>query len=110
MIVKQFAAMFKARSMEFVRDRGTFLWNLFFPVFLVFGLAFAFSGGDEKVFKVGVIGTNDSSVRLLALEQVQTIPYTDATTALQKLERHQLDFLIDFDRREFAINKESSKS
>lgn len=110
MIVRQFAAMFTARSMEFVRDRGTFLWNLLFPVFLVFGLAFAFSSGDEKVFKVGVVGTSDSSVRLLSLEQVQAIPYADAPTALQKLERHQLDFVIDFDRKEFAINEESSKS
>lgn len=110
MIVRQFAAMFKARSMEFVRDRGTFLWNLFFPVFIVFGLAFAFSGGDEKIFKVGVIGAADPAVRLPALEQVQAIPYADAESALRKLERHQLDFVIDFTSREFATNEESSKS
>lgn len=110
MIVRQFVAMFVARSMEFVRDRGTFLWNLFFPVFIVFGLAFAFSGGDEKLFKVGVVGPSDSTVRLLALEQIQAIPYPDASSALPKLERHQLDFVIDFKAREFAVNEESNKS
>ena len=110
MIARQFAAMFKARSMEFVRDRGTFLWNLFFPVFIVFGLAFAFSGGEDKVFKVGVVGTSDPSPRLLSLEQVQPIPYADAEIALQKLERHQLDFVLDLVRHEYATNEESSKS
>ena len=110
MIARQFAAMFKARSMEFVRDRGTFLWNLFFPVFIVFGLAFAFSGGEDKVFKVGVVGTIDPSVRLVSMEQAQAIPYANAEDALRKLERHQLDFVLDFGAREFATNEESSKS
>ncbi len=110
MIARQFAAMFKARSMEFVRDRGTFLWNLFFPVFIVFGLAFAFSGGEDKVFKVGVVGTIDPSVRLVSMEQAQAIPYANAEDALRKLERHQLDFVLDFDSREYATNEESSKS
>jgi ABC-2 type transport system permease protein len=109
MIVRQFAAMFKARTMEFVRDRGTFFWNLLFPVFLVFGLAFTFSGGDDKLFKLGVVGRPDPALRLLGLEQMQVIPYSEAPSALSKLERHQLDFVIDFDRREFAINEQSNK-
>ena len=45
-----------ARNMEFLRDRGTLFWNLIFPVFLVFGFAFAFSGRDDSLLKVGVIG------------------------------------------------------
>ncbi|MBU0926618.1 MAG: ABC transporter permease [Spirochaetes bacterium] len=109
MVLKQFAALYKARTMEFVRDRGTFFWNLLFPVFIVLGMAFAFSGGDETLFKVGVVGTPDGSPRLLGMEQVQAIPYADAESALQRLERHQIDFVLDFNRATYAINGESSK-
>ncbi len=109
MIIRQFGALFKARTMEYVRDRGTFYWSLLFPVFLVLGLAFAFSGGDEKLFKVGVIGSPDPSVGLLSMEQVQVVPYPDAVSASERLARHQIDFMIDFDSSSFAINSESSK-
>ncbi|OHD81056.1 MAG: hypothetical protein A3J97_16980 [Spirochaetes bacterium RIFOXYC1_FULL_54_7] len=109
MIARQFAALYKARTMEFVRDRGTFFWNLLFPVFLVLGMAFAFSGGDEKLYKIGVVGKADPVVRILGMEQMQLIPYADALEASQRLERHQIDFVIDFDRREFGVNEQSSK-
>jgi ABC-type multidrug transport system permease subunit len=109
MIARQFAALYKARTMEFVRDRGTFYWNLLFPAFLVLGMAFAFSGGDEKLYKIGVVGQVNPVVRILGMEQMQVIPYVDALEASRRLERHQIDFVIDFDKREFAINEESSK-
>lgn len=109
MVFKQFAAMFKARTMEFVRDRGTFFWNLLFPLFLVFGLAFAFSGGDEKIFKIGVVGEAPAGAAFMELEQAAFIPYGDAEEALRKLERHQIDLVVDFGRREFAVNAASSK-
>ena len=109
MIARQFIALYKARTMEFVRDRGTFYWNLLFPVFLVLGMAFAFSGGDDKLYKIGSIGIPDPQVRILVMEQMQVIPYIDAQEASQKLERHQIDFVIDFERREFAVNEQSSK-
>jgi len=109
MLIRQFAALYKARTMEFVRDRGTFYWNLLFPIFLVFGLAFAFSGGDNTLYKVGVVGKPDASVAMLGMEQMQSIAYADAGEALQKLERHQIDFFIDFDASSFTINKESNK-
>lgn len=104
--------MFKARTMEFVRDRGTFIWNLIMPVFLVFGMAFAFSGPESALFKVGVVGTAPSDMPFMSLEQAQFIPYQgdDAlATALQRLERHQIDMVLDFSASQYAINAESSK-
>ncbi len=109
MVFKQFAAMFKARTMEFVRDRGTFFWNLLFPFFLVFGLAFAFSGGEEKIFKIGVVGTAPSNLPIMSLEQASFIPYAGTGEAIRKLERHQIDLVLDFGTGEFAVNAESSK-
>ena len=38
--MEKFLAVFHARNMEFIRDRGTFVWNLIFPIILVFGFAF----------------------------------------------------------------------
>lgn len=111
--------------MEFVRDKGTFIWNLAFPAFLVLGLAFAFSGGDDKLYKVGVIdgaGTASTSPAhasdasdlaappLLSMDQMQIIPYADADAALSKLGRHQLDLVVDLDRKEYSYNPESTKS
>jgi len=108
-MIRQFAALFKARTMEFVRDRGTFFWNLLFPVFLVLGFAFAFSGGDDQLFKVGVVGPVDPGLKLTGMEQVLVVPYDDEDSARQKLERHQIDFLVNSATSTFAINKESSK-
>jgi len=104
--------MFKARTMEFVRDRGTFFWNMLFPLFLVFGLAFAFSGGEEAIFKVGVVGAPPSGMPFMKLEQAHFIPYQGnaaAATARLKLEQHQIDMVLDFDANEYAVNDESSK-
>ena len=42
--MKKFLAVLKARTMEFVRDRGTFVWNLLFPILMVAGFAVAVSG------------------------------------------------------------------
>lgn len=109
MVIKQFYALFKARNMEFVRDKGTFIWNLMFPLFLVLGIAFAFSGGDEKLYKIGIVGTADIDLPIVTMEQMQIIPYEDAGAALQKLERHQIDLVVDYGRRQFSINGESNK-
>jgi len=108
-MIRQFAALFKARTMGLVRDRGTFFWTLLFPVFLVLGFAFAFSGGDDQLFKVGVVGPVDPGLKLTGMEQVLVVPYDDEAEARQKLERHQIDFLVNSATSTFAINKESSK-
>jgi len=108
-IGRQFAAMFKARTMEFVRDRGTFLWNLFFPALLILGLAFAFSGKGDALFKIAVIGADDGSFSANSLEQAKLIPYAraDAEVALEKLRRHQLDLVVDFGERSYSLNDQS---
>ncbi|HKK49421.1 MAG TPA: hypothetical protein VJ932_10000, partial [Alkalispirochaeta sp.] len=67
--MRKFAAIFKARTMEFVRDRGTFFWNLLFPVVLVFGFAFAFSGQDETLFTVGIFGEPPEQFAFMEIEQ-----------------------------------------
>lgn len=111
--MRKFNAMFKARTMEFIRDRGTFFWNLLFPIVLVFGFAFAFSGDGQASFKVGLVGTPDSDIPFLSIGQIEFVEYETAPEGptieeiVTRVRRHQLDMLIDFDSREYYINNES---
>jgi ABC-type multidrug transport system permease subunit len=108
--MKQFWAMVYARTMEFVRDRGTFFWNLLFPVILVLGFSFAFSGDGDPLFKVGILGSpppvDGHPESFLAVEQAEFIPYTadSPDEPLGKLRRHELDLVLDFNSRSFYLN------
>jgi ABC-2 type transport system permease protein len=110
--MKQFLAIMHARTMEFVRDRGTFFWNLLFPIILVIGFSFAFSGGNETLFKVGTIGENtlDPS-SFLNLDTIEVIEYNrEDKNPLEKLRRHQIDMVIDFDNNLYYLNEESASA
>lgn len=105
--MRKFLALLHARNMEFLRDRGTLFWNLIFPLFLVFGFAFAFSGDDDKIFKIGVTGEADSPY--LTEAYIETVEYPSADEAVNKLRHHQLDMVIDFSAGSYYINAESAK-
>lgn len=114
--MNQFAAMVKARTMEFVRDKGTFFWNLLFPVILVVGLSFVFSGNNNTIFSVGTIGEKPtiSNSDFFDIEQIKFIDYTESEPGvgkeelLERLRLHKMDMLIDFDTQQFYINSESN--
>jgi ABC-2 type transport system permease protein len=110
--MNQFKAIVYARTMEFIRDRGTFFWNLLFPIVLVVGFSVAFSGGDDSLFKVGILGDNSSlSGTFLEMNVIETIPYdTEIEESLEKLRRHQIDMIVDFDSKVFYLNEESSSA
>ena len=98
--------------MEFVRDRGTFFWNLLFPIVLVVGFSFAFGNNDEAMFKVGIIG-QDTQIEsfFLQLDAIETISYDiGLDETLEKLRRHQIDMLIDFESQSYYLNGESSSA
>ena len=54
---KRFFAVIKARNIEFFRDRSSLGWNLLFPILILVGLSFIFSGDGKAVYKVGVLNT-----------------------------------------------------
>lgn len=91
-------AIFRGRNREFVRDRSSLAWSLLLPIALVFGLAFAFDGQRDE-YTVGVLQEApeiDSSAHpFLETKYVRFVAYDDIDTALRKVERHQLDLLID---------------
>jgi len=110
--MKKFTALVYARTMEFVRDRGTFFWNLLFPVVLVVGFSFAFSGNDETMFKIGIIGNStELEGSFLELDALELIEYEEGIQpVLEKLRRHQIDMIIDFDDQAYYLNRESSST
>ncbi|TCT20306.1 ABC transporter permease [Thiobaca trueperi] len=96
---RRIAAILVARNREFYRDRAGLSWNLLMPVMMVLAFAFIFRGGPEDVFKVGVV-TQDGNLHsttspFLALDYLSFIPLTEPDAAIAKVERHQLDLLLD---------------
>ncbi|QEN07293.1 ABC transporter permease [Oceanispirochaeta crateris] len=114
--MKQFRAMVKARTMEFVRDKGTFYWNLLFPLVLVFGFSFAFSSGNNTLFKVGLTGPVPSAQEFsfLGVGQIEFIEYEENQTSreslIKKVRHHQLDMVIDFVQESYFINSEGENA
>jgi len=97
-MLRRIYAIFVSRNREFFRDRSSLAWNLLLPVGLVFGLSFAFDGQRDE-YTVGVLQAEAeidiSSHPFLETRYVRFVPYQDIDEALRKVERHQLDLLID---------------
>ena len=111
----RFFAVFKARNIEFFRDRSSLGWNLFFPVLLLIGFSFIFSGDGRPAYKVGLISSNeqiryDGDSELTQVRFIDFVDYSNVELAKAKLSRHGLDLLVDFNTRRYWVNEESSKS
>lgn len=111
--MRKFLALFHARNMEFFRDRGTLIWNILFPVILVFGFAFAFSGDEDTLFSVGVIGTGEVPESFAEMPALEFIRYSESgnetrDAVINRLRQHQIDMVIDLESNEYYLNSEST--
>jgi ABC-type multidrug transport system permease subunit len=98
--LRRYLALLHCRNLEFLRDRGTFGWNVVLPLMLVLGIGFAFSGQGRPLFKVGVVappGVTAAAAAAphLGTQYIQFITVDDPVAAVTKIERHQLDMVID---------------
>ncbi len=111
MSLKRFLAIFRARNYEFCRDRSAWAWNVLFPVLVVMGFAFAFSGGSLDLYKVGVLGDvpHNSDVAFFKTRYIQFIPVSQLKSALTKVERHQLDMLLEVATGRYWVNDSSPR-
>ncbi|NQZ26423.1 MAG: ABC transporter permease [Colwellia sp.] len=112
---KRFFAVFKARNIEFFRDKSSLGWNLFFPVLLLVGFSFIFSGDGRPAYKIGLLSQQGQSesleqATLAQLRFIDFIDYNDVDLAKAKLSRHSLDLLVDYSTQRYWVNEESSKS
>lgn len=107
---QRFLAVLAARNREFLRDKAALSWNLAFPVLIVLGFAFAFSGGNNDQYKVGVIQQDkNNELDFLHTQYIQFIVVNDPQAAMTKVSRHQLDMLLDADNNRYWINETSPK-
>jgi ABC-2 type transport system permease protein len=108
--LKRFWAVFHARNVEFVRDRGALSWNLAFPFLVVFGMAFAFSGRGQEVFKIGVAGGGALPAGFASTRHLAFVAFPDETEGLAKLRAHGVDLLVAPGRPlRYWVNEDSPK-
>lgn len=108
---RRFLAVLTARNLEFIRDRSALSWNIVLPVLIVFGFAFAFTTGGQTLFKVGIAGVPEQTPDIdhfLQLKHIQFIPVDSIAAAVPKVERHQLDMLLDGASGSYWINEQSA--
>jgi ABC-type multidrug transport system permease subunit len=110
--MKRFFAILHARNMEFIRDKSSLGWNIFFPLLLVLGFAAVFSGEPPAMFKVGVIGDTatltGSDAEFLKTKYIQFIVIDNADAAIDKVGHFQLDMLLDLrEGKQYWINENS---
>ena len=111
-MMQRLLAVWHARTLEFVRDRGTLLFTLVVPIALVVGMGIVFGGPERPLFKVGVLSTHvaQESHPFLHERYVDFVPVTDRADAIRKVGRHQLDLLFDpKDGAHYWVNTESPK-
>ena len=111
-MIRRLLAVWHARNLEFVRDRGTLVFTLLLPVLLVVGMSFVFGGGERAIFKVGVLTKHfDAETHpFLGEKYVDFVVVTDEADGVRKVSRHQLDLLLDL-RQEprYWVNTDSPK-
>lgn len=106
----RFLALLATRNKEFIRDRSSLGWNIMMPVLIVAGFAFAFSGDIGKQFKVGIINqpmATEQAKEFLALKYIEFYQVDDLDLSIKKIQRHQVDMLLDAKSQRYWINEES---
>ncbi len=105
-------AVLRARFREFYRDTASWSWNLIMPFLIIVGFAFIFTGDTEDLFKVAIYQQNtQASVAsdFLQTDYIRFIEVTDLDTAITKVQRHQIDMLLDLNAKpKYWVNEHSA--
>jgi ABC-type multidrug transport system permease subunit len=102
-------AVLTSRNKEFIRDRSALAWNLLFPVLVIFGFAFAFTGHSQDLFKIGIVNPAGARTSVASLDHVQFVPFATAEEALGKLRHHQIDLALSVPDHRYWISSTNPK-
>ncbi|XOV78994.1 MAG: ABC transporter permease [Aestuariibacter sp.] len=103
---QRFYAVFKARNVEFFRDRASLGWNIAFPLLILVGFYFIFDGEGRPQYKVGLLGEvvqsqqatqSQQQLRMehfYSLRYIEFVSYDDREKAMDRVQRHSLDLLV----------------
>jgi ABC-2 type transport system permease protein len=113
-MLKRIYAIFRARNLEFVRDRSSMSWNIVLPVLLMFGLSFIFGGEGRTQYTVGVLQSAEDLDRdrhpFLETPYIRFVVVNNEEDGFRKVARHQLDLLVAFGTpSRYWINPKSPK-
>ena len=110
-------AVWYARNLEFLRDRSTLIFNFLFPLALVIAFALIFGGQPRPVFKVDVVAPPGAALDAVLHPFLGTryvdfvrIEPADLDATVRKVERHQVDLLLDLRTApRYWVNEDSPK-
>lgn len=110
--MQMFWALFKARNMEFYRDRAALSWAFIFPLLIIVGCALVFSKPDQTLIRLGLIGdlASYSDLHLAQQTYTETTVYGGSERALEQIAHHQIDLLVTREDTglRYWVNPESS--
>ena len=104
--------LFKARNIEFYRDRSALGWSILFPFLIIAGFSLIFNESSQKLYKAGVLEEGPplpQATHLLTHPLVQIITLGDSQVALEKLRHHRLDMVISPHSGRYWINSDAPK-
>jgi ABC-type multidrug transport system permease subunit len=112
---KRMYALFVARNTEFFRDRSALAWSILLPIMIIFVFAYAFTDESPEKFKVAYLVASDlvkeesspAFEKFKSTRYIQFIPVRAVDANLRKIERHQIDLLIDAKTLRYWINQTS---
>jgi ABC-type multidrug transport system permease subunit len=112
-MMRRLFAVWHARNLEFVRDRGTLIFTLLLPLLLVVGMSFVFGGPERPLFKVGVLGTRIDKLThpFLSERYVDFVPIATERDGVPKITHQQIDLLVDLraNPARYWVNTDSPK-
>ncbi len=114
---KRIWTLFKARNLEFLRDRSAFAWNILFPVLVIVGFSVLFRDDRQILYKVGIVGAStgveqNSETQLTSfkkLRYIDFIPFANKDQAIPKLLHHRIDLIVDQEKKTYWTSRTSPK-
>jgi ABC-type multidrug transport system permease subunit len=112
MFLKRFLSLLNARNKEFLRDRSSTSWNILMPVFIVAGFAVTFTSDFSDQYKVGIFPSVESipvsaTTDFTKTKYIEFFNIDNVEQAKIKVQRHQLDMLINTETQQYWINDQS---
>ncbi len=115
--MKKILALVGARNKEFYRDQSAMCWTFLFPLIVLLGFTYGYSGKQDPVLRVEV--SPESLVKEEWVEKFKNIPgiqlhgVSDADAGIKRVQRYQTDLLIQAEAGSpsigYYLNTESDK-
>ncbi|MEE4246595.1 MAG: ABC transporter permease [Kangiellaceae bacterium] len=106
---QRFKAILVGRNLEFWRDRAAMSWNVAFPLLLIVAFSVVFSGEGKNQLKIGITNASQVPTELIEIKYTEFVIYQDKKAALARVAQHQIDLLLDWQKKTYYVNDSSPK-